>query len=227
MKTLALASALVAALVLAGCGAAPTRAVGPARAAAGLTASSAIKNPTPLQKHVMFFDANDDGLITVDESKQGLKRLGLGGGFATGGALFINLGLREAANGLSIEVAKIHKAKHGSDSGAFDGEGKFVLTRFGQIMTYDANKSGSLTWSELKVMIAKNKTDTVGNVASKAEFGLLVKLGADTTETEGKEKVQAVSEARLRALYDGSLFATIAAERARKGGEMVEGGLPE
>ncbi len=227
MKKLAIA-ALAATALLSACGAAPNRVAGSARMVGGpLAAHAAIKNPTALQKHVMFFDANNDGVITLDETKKGLKRLGLGSGFATGGALFINLGLRQAANGLSIEIAKIHKAKHGSDTGAFDGEGKFVLTRFGQIMTFDANKSGSLTWAELKVMLAKNKTDTTGNVASKAEFGLLIKLGADTTEAEGKEKAQAISEKRLAALYDGTLFHTIAAEREQKPKAEVEGTLPE
>lgn len=227
MKTLARRSALAAALFLAGCGLAPERPLGTTRAAHGGLGARAIKNPTPLQKHVMFFDANADGTITLDETKQGLKRLGLGGGLATGGALFINLGLRQAANGLSIEVAKIHKAKHGSDTGAFDGEGRFVLTRFGQIMTFDANRSGTLSWAELKAMIAKNKTDTAGSIASKAEFGLLIKLAADAKETEGGKQVAAISEARLRALYDGSLFHTIAAERGRKASAEITGPLPE
>lgn len=227
MKTLAIRSAIAVTLLLAGCGMSPNRPM-PARTANGaFSAHSAIKNPTALQKHVMFFDTNDDGIITLDETKKGLKRLGLGGGFAAGGALFINLGLRKAANGLSVDIAKIHQAKHGSDTGAFDGEGKFVLTRFGQIMTFDANKSGSLTWAELKVMLAKNKTDTAGNLASKAEFGLLIKLGSDTTELEGKEKVGAISEKRLAALYDGTLFHTIAAERERKPAAEIEGTLPE
>lgn len=225
MKKLATASVL-AAIVLAGCGMSPNRPA-PLRPAGALGARAAIKNPSALQKHVMFFDANDDGVITLDETKQGLKRLGLGGGFATGGALFINLGLRQAANGLSIEIARIAKAKHGSDTGAFDEEGRFVRTRFGYIMSFDANHSGSLTWTELKAMIAKNKTDTAGNVASKAEFGLLLKLGADTTEVEGKAKVAAVSEARLASVYDGTLFEKIAAERAKKPAPEVEGALPE
>lgn len=225
MKKLALA-ALAATFLLAGCGMSPNRPAA-VRAEGSLGARTAIKNPSPLQKHVMFFDANDDGLITLDETKKGLKRLGLGGGFATGGALFINLGLRQAANGMSIEIAKIAKAKHGSDSGAFDGEGKFVRTRFGYIMSFDANHSGSLTWTELKAMIAKNKTDTAGNVASKAEFGLLIKLGADTTEVEGTDQLPAVSEARLASVYDGTLFEKIAAEREKKPTPEVEGGLPE
>ena len=227
MKKLAIA-ALAASALLSACGAAPNRAAGPARMAGGpLAARAVIKNPTALQKHVMFFDADANGTITLGETKAGLKRLGLGAGLSAGGALFINLGLRQAANGLSIEVAKIHKAKHTGDTGAFDGEGRFVLTRFGQIMTFDANQSGSLSWHELKAMIAKNKTDTAGSVASKAEFGLLIKVAADTTEAEGGKKVDAITEQRLAALYDGTLFHTIAAEREKKGAAELTGGLPE
>ena len=96
-----------------------------------------------------------------------------------------------------------------------------------RIMSFDANESGSLSWTELKAMIAANKADTKGNLASKAEFGLLIAIGADTTEPESGEAVKAVSRKRLESIYTGTLFYDIAADRAHRKQSPFDAKLPE
>jgi hypothetical protein len=219
--------ALVAALLLAGCGA--SRSVAPPAPLTHLGAQAVIPNPTMLQRHVMFFDANHDGTLKVAETRAGLRRLGVNRLTGLGGALFIHLGLREAGGaGTDLEIAKIHLAKHKSDTGCVDAAGHFDPRAFARMMTFDTNHSGSLSWTELKAMIAANKQDARGSLASRAEFGLLIKIGADTTEREGTEQVAALSEARLRSVYAGDVFEDIARAR-EQGGTRAEvvGPLPD
>ena len=221
---------LAAAFFLTGCGATHSLTSANAPQGANFGARAAITNPSVLQKHVMFFDTNHDGILKLNETKDGLKRLGLGNVTGFGAAAAIHLGLRAAsAGGTDLDIAKIHATKHGGDSGAIDAEGRFVPKAFERIMSFDANHSGSLSWTELKKMMGANSTSGKPVGASVAEFGLLLKLGADTTETEGKEKVDALSEARLKSVYTGTVFEGIARERAKKGAkaELVDGPLPE
>jgi peroxygenase len=227
MKTSIARLGLVSALLLAGCGAQPSLTAG-APNAAGAMAARAIANPNALQKHLMFFDTNNDGKLTVDETKAGLERLGLNPAGALAGAVFIHAGLQKAGGGgLSLDLSKITMAKHKSDTGAFDANGKFVPAAFERMFTFDTNHSNSLSWTELKAMMAANKQDTAGAIGSKAEFGLLIKLGADTTEMENGQKVPAVSRKRLQSIYTGTLFYDIAAEREKSHAKPVDDKLPE
>lgn len=190
----------------------PTAAIRPRPVVA--RASTAKPDQTPLQRHVAFFDRDQDGLIRVGETRQGLKALGLGGIQAALSAMVIHLGLSKTWEGfMKIAVDRIAQGKHDSDTDAFDEKGEIDQARLKQIMTYDANGSGSVSASELSTMIAANKESRAGQLASKAEFGLLVRLGADTTETENGKDVPAVSQAQLASLYDGTLFYRIAESR--------------
>jgi peroxygenase len=226
---LGLLSGLLSALLLAGCGAQPGGAPGAALPGGAIGAASkghAIANPSVLQKHLMFFDRDNDGILTVEETKGGLQRLGLNPLGSLGGAVFIHAGLRKAGGGGStIDIAKIQLAKHKSDTGAFDAEGRFVPEAFERMWRFDRNHSGSLSWAELSAMIAANKQDTAGSLASKAEFGLLIKLAADTSE--GEAKTPAISRERLRSVYTGTIFYDVAAEREQHQAKAIEGALPE
>lgn len=217
----------LASLLLTGCGMVPSTTF--KAPSTRLSAQAAIQNPTMLQRHVMFFDTNQDGTLKLAETRAGLRRLGVNSLTGFGGALFIHLGLREAGGaGTDIEIVKIHLAKHKSDTGCVDAEGHFNPKAFARMMTFDANRSGSLSWTELKAMISANKQDGRGSLASRAEFGLLIKVGADTTEQEGTERVPALSEARLRSVYTGSVFEDIARAREQAGNRAeIEGPLPD
>jgi peroxygenase len=171
--------------------------------------SASVANPTPLQRHVMFFDQNKDGVITINETKAGFRALGMGSLGSLSAATLTHVGLRHAR----IVVADIHKSKHGSDTGAYDKDGKFVSSAFERMWLFDKDRSQSLSRSELQLMLADNKTDTFGAIAARAEFSLLLRLAADVTVVEKGEKVPALSRERMQSFYDGSLFYRIAEER--------------
>nr|CAB3467693.1 unnamed protein product [Digitaria exilis] len=66
---------------------------------------------TELQKHVSFFDRNKDGIITPLETFQALlPRRSMPGALPP----YVN-----------IYVKYIHKAIHGSDTGAYDSKGRY------------------------------------------------------------------------------------------------------
>lgn len=178
----------------------------------------AVKAPlTPLQKHVKFFDADGDGKLKVSETRQGLKRLGLGGIEAALSAVVIHLGMAKTWDGfMQVAVERIARGKHDSDTDAYDENGHVNQARVDAIMAYDANRSGSVSASELSTMIEANKESTAGRLASKAEFGMLMKVAADASETENGKSVPAVSREQLQSLYDGTLFYRIAEAREAK-----------
>lgn len=220
---------MLAALLLSGCGTLSVPSPSAATTPGNALSARSLASPSVLQKHLMFFDQNGDGLLTLEETKAGLVRLGLNPLTSLGGAVFIHAGLRKsAAQGLTLDIAKIHMSKHKGDTGAFDAEGRFVPAAFERMFSFDKDHSGSLSWSELKAMIAANKQDVAGTIAANGEFGLLIKVAADTTVADGKEKVPAISCARMQSLYTGTLFYDIASERERGSAKaLIEGELPE
>jgi Caleosin related protein len=191
--------------------------------------------PTALQRHVMFFDNGGgpgdsatagDGFITVAETAQGLRDLGLGRIRSRVFASMIHLGLsgthtaRSGYPGSTIEVAIINQGIHGSHTGTFDPDGRVVDAKLREFLCYDANGSGGLDSDELgrfhwdRAREAGYR-DAAGGVASRLEFSVLMMVAGERNQATGKEEL---SEATLRALYTGDLFPQlaerVAAERA-------------
>ncbi|MBM3276349.1 MAG: EF-hand domain-containing protein, partial [Candidatus Sericytochromatia bacterium] len=164
--------------------------------------------PTPLERHVMFFDRDNDGKIHVSETRSGLQELGTPFGLGWILALAINAGLSRNVMGkvgLTLDVDKIHKGKHPGDTGVYDAKGEYVSERFERVKTFDADKSGALSWKEIKALMAANGGGK-GNFAALGEFGLLFYLAKDRQEKDGNKTVGALSLDRLKQLYDGTLF---------------------
>ena len=167
-----------------------------------------------LQKHLSFFDRDGNGTVTRFETVLSLEELGMSPVKATAAALVIHVALGPKTTGrwgsLDVSVANIKLGKHGSDTGAFDEEGRFVPEAFERIFSeFDANRSGSLSDSEILAMVEANSKLRPGAAsASKIEFQLLLALAAD--RTEGADKKPALSKERMRDFYDGSLFFKIA-----------------
>ncbi|XP_077240017.1 putative peroxygenase 5 isoform X1 [Tasmannia lanceolata] len=170
-----------------------------------------------LQKHVAFFDRNKDGIVSPWETFQGFRAIGCGMALSTFAAFFINLALspRTLPPGkwfsplFPIYINNIHKAKHGSDSGVYDAEGRFVSSRFEEIFQKHAvTNPNALTWSELMEMLKANRVpkDYKGWFASWTEWKILYVLCKDKEGLLQKETV--------RAVYDGSLFERMEKERA-------------
>ena len=166
---------------------------------------------TPLQKHVSFFDFNGDGYVTVLEDYRGLRALGIDPVSATAFASAINAALGTSTVGypsLTISIFGIANAVHGSDTGIYDSQGRFVPEAFERLFDdWDRNGSGGLDPGELAARAIDDADlgDLFGITASVAEFGLLYAVAAEDGE---------LTRGRMRAFYDGTLFYDLAEERA-------------
>ncbi len=170
---------------------------------------------TALQKHVDFFDTNHDGKITLSDTYRGLRRLGLGAARSAAFAGVINAALGSSTSGaasLTVDAERIHAGKHQSDTGVYDRNGRLSPARFRQLFVqYDADGDGALDGGELARLFAGNRTDLVGHLGSKAEFGLLLDLAGE--DSNGRK---VLTRDRLERFYDGSLFYELAEEVAAR-----------
>ncbi|WCJ33607.1 Caleosin-related family protein [Euphorbia peplus] len=161
-----------------------------------------------LQKHVFFFDQNQDGVVYPWETFQGFRAIGCGIPLSTVAALFINMGLSHKTRPgkfpsplFPIEIKNIHKGKHGSDSGVYDSQGRFIPEKFEEIFRKHSNSCpNALTSDELMGMLKANREpkDYGGWLASWTEWKILYVLCKDKEGLLQKDTVKAV--------YDGSLF---------------------
>lgn len=177
---------------------------------------------TTLQRHVSFFDDNGDRGVDVAECARGLRALGLAVGVAEAAALAIVMPLSLQTRGsllaMNVDIDKIQKGKHAGDTGILDKRGRFVASRFekalGARSTVDRNGDKAFTASELIRMVNANYETLAGYVAATAEWQLLLALGADTVAVEDGKTVPALSLARMKSFYDGTLFYRLAKEHA-------------
>ncbi|KAK9350930.1 Caleosin related protein-domain-containing protein [Lipomyces doorenjongii] len=176
------------------------------------------KNYTVLQQHILFWDRDQDGQIYPVDIYRGFRDLGFNIIFSILAAVIISIGIsyptRLAHSYLPdpffrIYVDSIHKAKHGSDSGVIDNEGRFVPQNFENLFAKYAKEDksrSSLTLSELFLLMHGQRSvlDPFGWCASILEFSttwLLI------------QKDRKIQKEDLRKVYDGSLFWDIEAKR--------------
>ncbi len=176
---------------------------------------------TTLQRHVSFFDDNGDRGVNVAECARGLRALGLAVGVAEAAALAIvvplSLQTRGSLLAMNVDIDKIQKGVHDGDTGILDKRGRFNARRFdkafGAHSTVDRNGDKAFTATELTRMIRANRETLAGYVAAIAEWQLLLMIAADTHAVEGDHTVPALSVARIKSFYDGTLFYKLARER--------------
>ncbi|KAL2605009.1 hypothetical protein AAZV13_09G099500 [Glycine max] len=179
------------------------------------------ENPIPLQenilqKHAAFFDKNHDGVIYPWETFQGLREIGNGILASFGLSLFINLALSQSTRPgkfpsflFPIEIKNIQLGKHGSDTGVYDTEGRFVPSKFEEIFTKHAHTHpNALTYDELKEMLKANREtkDLKGRIGGEVEWKFLYKLAKDKNGLLQKETI--------RGVYDGSVFELLKKEHS-------------
>lgn len=172
-----------------------------------------------LQKHVAFFDRNHDGLVYPWETFRGFRSIGASLPLSTISAILINIALSQKTRPgkfpsflFPIEVKNIHKAKHGSDSGVYDSEGRFVPLKFEEIFRKHAQTHpDALTSNELQEMLKSNRQpkNYTGWVAAYTEWKVLYILC--------KDKDGLLRKDTIRAVYDGSLFEHMEKEHMEKG----------
>ena len=176
---------------------------------------------TTLQRHVSFFDDNGDRGVDLAECTRGLKVLGLPIGVAEVTAFAIVAALSRQTRGsllaMTVDIDNAQKGKHDSDTGILDRRGRFNARRFDKIFgahsTVDRNGDMAFTATELTRMIKANRETLTGYVAAIAEWQLLLMIAADTHAVEGGRTVPALSLARVKSFYDGTLFYKLARER--------------
>jgi peroxygenase len=170
---------------------------------------------TTLQKHVDFFDADQDGKITFLETYQGLRSRGLGAARSAvfGGVINAALGSSTSRTpSLTVDADNINAGKHASDTGVYDGKGHFVRRSFDRLFArYDEDGDGALDREELARLFEGSRTDLLGHLGSMAEFGLLLALAG-----EDRSGRKVLTRLRLEQFYDGSLFYQLAEEVAAR-----------
>ena len=166
---------------------------------------------TALQKHVMFFDQDGDGKITVGETFDGLRELGFGYTRSSAFAFAINAGLGVATGApwyspLTVDVANIAKGKHDSDTDIYDDNGRFDPAKFKELFAlYDTDNDDALSAEEFEVFYARNKESEASSLVSTFEFGLLIELAGEPRVVDGRD-TQVVTRQTMERFYDGSLF---------------------
>ncbi|EFQ29661.1 hypothetical protein CGRA01v4_14953 [Colletotrichum graminicola] len=171
--------------------------------------SEKYNNYTVLQQHVMFWDRNNDGVITPIDVWVGFRDLGFNLATCLLAATVIPFAFSYGTvmqysyipdPFFRLYVGGMHKAKHGSDSGVYDSEGRFVPQRFEDVFANcSARQDDTLTLGEVFGLMSRNRcaVDPFGWSASFFEWVTTWMLLAK----DGK-----IHKEDLRRVYDGSLF---------------------
>ncbi|HEY9721712.1 MAG TPA: caleosin family protein [Oscillatoriaceae cyanobacterium] len=198
-------------------------------AAAGKDAYVRSSAYTSIQRHGSYFDTNFDHNVSLSETKQGLRDLGLSNGASDALTPVINLGLGPLTHGtpnetlgqklknlFTINLDTLTGKLPQGGNGAFDAAGNFDPAKFSHMMSFDrTGKSSSLSLDELYSMVDADAQDKSGKFRTKLGFTQLMAF-ADTQKTETvkgvSQTVPALSRTRLQSFYDGTLFYRVAAE---------------
>ncbi|KAL8204591.1 hypothetical protein R6Q57_010214 [Mikania cordata] len=169
-----------------------------------------------LQQHVSFFDQNDDGIIYPWKTYAGLRSIGFNVLVSLIGGLLFNITFSYPTLPgyipnllLPIYIANIHQAKHPSDSGTYDTEGRYMPVNFeSMISKYGKTSQDKLTLKELWNMTEGNRVwfDLIGWIISKFEWGAVYFIAKDDEGYLSKEA--------MRGLFDGSLFDILSKKNA-------------
>lgn len=171
-----------------------------------------------LIKHISFFDRNKDGIIYPWETYEGFRAIGVDISKSTILGFLTNMALtRETRPGkypsllMPIEVKNIARAKHGSDTGVYDTEGRFVPSKFENIFIKHAHThANALTAEEVNEMLKANREpkDYNGWYSAYMEWTIFYELGKDKDGLLQRDTIQS--------LYDGSLFEKLERETQSK-----------
>ena len=187
---------------------------------------------TVLQQHCTFFDRDNDGIIWPLDTYIAFRQLGYSIFISVLSLLVIHLNFSYPSlpKGhylpdpfFRVYLDKIHKDKHGSDSGTYDNEGRFIPQKFEDIFakyggTTDGKKDG-LTFRETLTYMHGQMVvfDLFGWGGATFEWlATWLLLWPEEGFFVGK-----IRREDIRGVYDGSLFYEIAERRrVKKGGKL-------
>ncbi|EGO24541.1 hypothetical protein SERLADRAFT_468018 [Serpula lacrymans var. lacrymans S7.9] len=181
-----------------------------------------------MQQHILFWDRDADGEIWPLDTYRGFRDLGFNMLFSFLTIFIVNLSFTLPTSlersffpdpFFRVFIPHIHKGKHGSDTGIYDNEGRFVPSRFEDLFARYAKRS-------------KENPDVLANSLSLLEVFELMKGQRCAVDPFGWsaamfEWVTAwlllqqggrVDKEDLRRLYDGSIFFEISEARQSKEG---------
>lgn len=161
-----------------------------------------------LQQHASFFDRDGDGKIYPWETYVGVRAIGFNWAVCLFAAITFNFSFSYFTSPswipnllFPIHVPTIHKGKHGSDSGTYDNEGRFIPAKLENVFSkYGLTKTDKLSLKEVWSMTQGVGVagDFFGWLVTKVEWIMLYYLARDD---EGF-----LSKDAARGLFDGSLF---------------------
>ncbi|KAI0930509.1 hypothetical protein AcV5_007198 [Taiwanofungus camphoratus] len=172
---------------------------------------------TVLQQHCEFFDPDNDGVVWPLDTFRGFRDLGFNFLISVFAVLIIHSNFSyPTCPGLfpdpffRVFLSNIHKAKHGSDMGVYDNEGRFVPQKFEDVFSkYGGGKHGLTKediWDALKGQ--RVLLDPIGWFGAFFEWLSLYLL---LWPEDG-----IVRQEDVRRVYDGSIFPELASKRTGK-----------
>lgn len=119
------------------------------------------KDRTVLQQHCDFFDPDQDGVIWPLDTFRGFRNLGFNLFWSILAIFIIHANFSyPTVHGIlpdpffRVYLDNIHKDKHGSDTGAYDNEGRFIPQKFEDFFAKYGSQKDGLTaldiWRGLK-----------------------------------------------------------------------------
>jgi hypothetical protein len=184
--------------------------------------------PTALERHAAFFDPEATGIITMAQTFDGMRRVGVRLVWRIILPPIIHgfLGyLTQGRPSLVIRVDQIARGKHPFDSGVFDTDGEIDPAAFAALFEVC---SDAITADEMCAVISArgNRSAKMGKIAgvlghwfSGKEVAVFFCVASDTTKVVGGREVSAVTKETLHRFYAGTLFHELARRRA-----LVEAG---
>ncbi|KIO25540.1 hypothetical protein M407DRAFT_75562 [Tulasnella calospora MUT 4182] len=167
------------------------------------------ENPTAIQRHVAWWDRDNDGVIWPSDVYHGFRALGFGIFLSVSGMALICLAMSYVSGStwfpdwaFRIWIRGIHRGKHGSDSNVYTKKGLFDERAFEEIFfTYtDPPDFDSLTLAQL-FKLTKGNADPYDFFGWGANFLEWMFLYLLVWPEDGR-----VTKTQLRALYDVSPF---------------------